>query len=84
MIAPAGGRIAYAAPFRRYGYVVIIDHGRGWSSVVTDLAALARRAAARRCGAAPPLGEAGPGTPRVSVELRRNGRPVPVAQMIAG
>ena len=40
VVAPAGGRIVYAAPFRRYGNVVIIDHGRGWSSVITDLAAL--------------------------------------------
>ena len=41
-------------PFRRYGNVVIIDHGGGWTSVITDLAALevAQGAAVRR-GAAP-------------------------------
>ncbi|HYJ51860.1 MAG TPA: peptidoglycan DD-metalloendopeptidase family protein [Allosphingosinicella sp.] len=83
VIAPAGGRIVYAAPFRRYGNVVIIDHGRGWMSVVTGLEGLSvRQGQVLRRGA--PLGTAGGGTPRVTVELRRNGRPVPFAQMIGG
>jgi septal ring factor EnvC (AmiA/AmiB activator) len=81
VIAPAGGRIAYAAPFRRYGYVVIIDHGRGWSTVVTDLAAL-DVAPGRNVRRGASLGRAGEGSPRVTVELRRNGRPVPIAQLI--
>ena len=83
VIAPAGGRIAYAAPFRRYGHVVIIDHGRGWSTVVTDLAAL-DVAPGRIVRRGAPLGRAGDDSPRITVELRRNGRPVPVAQLIGG
>ena len=83
MIAPAGGRIVHAAPFRRYGQVVIIDHGQGWMSVVTGLDGLrVRQGQVLRRGA--PLGNAGAGAPRVTVELRRNGRPVPFAQMIGG
>jgi septal ring factor EnvC (AmiA/AmiB activator) len=83
VIAPAAGRIVFAAPFRRYGNVVIIDHGRGWSSVITDLATLnvANGASVRR-GAL--LGRTGAGSPQVTVELRRNGRPVPVAQLVGG
>jgi murein hydrolase activator len=83
VIAPADGRIIYAAPFRRYGHVVIIDHGRGWTSVITDIATLevAPGAVVRR-GAA--IGRTGAGSPRVTVELRRNGRPVPFAQLIGG
>jgi septal ring factor EnvC (AmiA/AmiB activator) len=81
VVAPAGGRIAYAAPFRRYGYVVIIDHGRGWSTVVTDLATI-DVAAGRNVRRGASLGRAGQGNPRVTIELRRNGRPVPVAQLI--
>jgi len=81
--APASGRILYAAPFRRYGQVVIIDHGRGWVSVVTDLGGLAvRQGQSVRRGA--PLGTAAAGNPRISVELRHNGRPVPIAQLIGG
>ena len=84
MIAPAGGRIVYAAPFRRYGDVVIIDHGRGWTSVITDLATLERRARAQTSAAARRSAAPARGSPRVTVELRRNGRPVPFAQLIGG
>ena len=75
--------IPYAAPFRRYGNVVIIDHGGGWSSVITDLGNLRVRAG-QNVRRGMPLGETGSGTPHVTVELRRDGRPVPVAQMIGG
>lgn len=83
VIAPAGGRIVYAAPFRRYGNVVIIDHGRGWMTVLTDLGSVGVRAG-QNIGRGAPLGRAGTGAPRITLELRRNGRPVPVAQLIAG
>jgi septal ring factor EnvC (AmiA/AmiB activator) len=83
IVAPANGRITYAAPFRSYGQVVIIDHGRGWSTVITNLGTLevSRGQLVRR---GMPLGRAAGGSPRVTVELRREGRPVPVAQLIAG
>jgi len=81
--APADGRVLHAAPFRSYGNVVILDHGRGWTTVVTDLASLqVRTGQIVRRGAL--LGRAGAGDPRVTVELRRAGRPVPIAQIIAG
>ncbi len=83
VLAPAPGRIVFAAGFRRYENVVIIDHGNGWLSVITNLAALdvARGAAVLR---GQRLGRTGPGSPRVTVELRRNGRPVPFAQFLGG
>lgn len=83
IVSPANGRILYAGPFRSYGNVVILDHGRGWTTVITNLATL-DVAAGRivRRGAA--LGRTGVEAPRVTVELRRNGRPVPVAQLLAG
>ena len=83
IVAPARGRIAFAAPFRSYGHVVIIAHGRGWSTVVTDLATLnvARGQLVER-GAL--LGRAAANDPEVTVELRRQGRPVPLAQLITG
>ena len=58
VVAPANGRVAYAAPFRSYGQVVIIDHGRGWSTVITNLGSLdvARGQLVRR---GTPLGRAG-------------------------
>jgi septal ring factor EnvC (AmiA/AmiB activator) len=75
--------VAYAAPFRGYGYVLIIDHGRGWSTVITDLASLqVRPGQTVRRGAV--VGRAGGNRPTLTVELRRDGRPIPFAQLIAG
>jgi len=73
VVAPAAGEVRYAARFRGFGVVVILDHGDGWSTTVTGLARtpLARGA---RVGAARPLGRAGRGEPEVTVELRRRGR----------
>lgn len=81
VIAPAAGRILFAGPFRRYQNVVIIDHGNGWTSVITNLAALevAQGANVQR---GQRLGRTGDGSPRVTMELRRDGRPVPFAQFL--
>ncbi len=82
VVAPAAGRVVYAAPFRSYGQVVIIDHGRGWSTVITDLMGL-QVAEGRSVRRGTLLGRVGPER-RVTVELRRDGRPVPLAQIIGG
>ncbi|MGE0179190.1 MAG: murein hydrolase activator EnvC [Sphingomonas sp.] len=82
-VAPADGRIAYAAAFRSYGNIVIIDHGRRWTTVITGLATLdVRRGDAVARGSA--IGRTGAGTGRVTVELRRAGRPIPIAQVVSG
>jgi septal ring factor EnvC (AmiA/AmiB activator) len=80
-VAPANGRVLYAAPFRSYGNVVIIDHGRGWSTVVTNLGTL-DVAAGQSVRRGATLGRTG--SAEVTVELRRAGRPVPIAQLIGG
>ncbi|MFN3944148.1 MAG: murein hydrolase activator EnvC family protein [Allosphingosinicella sp.] len=82
VVAPAAGRIAYAGAFRGYGQVVIIDHGRGYATVLTDLGE-SEVVAGQTVGRGAPLGRAaGEGRPRVSLELRRGGRPVPVAALV--
>lgn len=83
VLAPAGGQVLYAAPFRSYGRIAILDHGNGWSSVITGLDALAVEAGERvRRGAV--IGNAARRDPRVTVELRHGGRPVPIAELLAG
>jgi murein DD-endopeptidase MepM/ murein hydrolase activator NlpD len=82
VIAPASGRIAFAGRFRGYGEIVIIDHGNGWSSTITGLGALAVRAG-ERVRVRQPLGRAAAREPEVTVELRRNGRPFPIAPLVA-
>lgn len=83
VVAPAGGVIRYARPYRGYGTVVVIDHGAGWSSTLTGLAA-ARVRPGVAVGAGTPIGVAPPGdAPEVAVELRRRGRPVDITTLLA-
>ena len=80
--APAAGRVILLRPFRRYGTIVIIDHGAGWNSLVTGIGASAvKRGDAVAAGE--PVGRA-PDTvdPLVTVELRRQGRPVDMMALI--
>ncbi len=81
-VAPAGGTIVYAAGFRDYGGVVIIDHGKGWTSLVSGLGALSVRVGDKVApGGA--IGRAGGGdAPRVTVELRRRGTPMDLTQLL--
>jgi septal ring factor EnvC (AmiA/AmiB activator) len=74
-IAPVAGTVRYAARFRSFGTVVILDHGDGWTTTLTGLAAtpLSR---GQTVAAGAPLGRAGTGEPEITVELRRRGRPV--------
>jgi septal ring factor EnvC (AmiA/AmiB activator) len=78
-MAPRSGRIAYAAPYRGYGEVVIIDHGGGWTTTMTNLTGLAVRRG-DRVQARQPLGRTGTG--EVTVELRKDGRPFPITLLL--
>ena len=78
LLVPAGGTIAFAGPFRRHDGVVIIDHGRGWLTLMTGVRAETKKG--QRVQAGQRLGRAlGP----VTVELSTNGRHVSAA-LIAG
>lgn len=81
VIAPAAGRILYAGRFRSYGNIVIIDHGEGWVSTITGLATMTVREGDQvRMGAV--LGRTGASDPELTVELRRQGRPVAIAPLL--
>lgn len=82
VVAPAAGRIAFAGPFRNYGTIVIIDHGGGWTSLVTGLADTSARIG-ESVGQGAPIGRAGSGdAPRVTVELRRRDRAVDMTALV--
>jgi septal ring factor EnvC (AmiA/AmiB activator) len=82
VVAPASGRVAYAGRFRGYGEIVIIDHGNGWVSTLTNLSALSVRRGDRvRMGRE--IGRAGAGETGLGVELRRKGRPFPIAPLLS-
>ena len=73
--APAAGRIAFAGPYRGYGQIVIVEHGDGWTSLVTGLAR-ADAVVGTMIEVGAPLGVAGPDRPSVTLELRHDGEPV--------
>lgn len=82
-VAPAAGRIAFAGPYRGYGTIAIIEHGGGWTSVITGLARIDARVGEQVIAGAP-LGLAGPRQPVLGVELRRAGEPVNPLDHLAG
>ncbi len=75
VIAPAGGRVAFAGPYRGYERIVILEHADGWTSLVTGLARADVAVGDELVGGAP-LGVAGVERPVVTLELRRAGEPV--------
>lgn len=82
VVAPAAGRIAFAGPFRAYGGIVIIDHGGGWTSLVSGLGVVSARIG-DKVGQGAPIGQAGGGaSPRVTVELRRRDRAIDLTALV--
>lgn len=75
VVAPGAGRVAFAAPYQSYGGIVILEHGGGWTSLVTGLAVLDARVG-QQVLAGSPLGQAGPGRPVLTLELRKDGTAV--------
>ncbi|AYJ86746.1 metalloendopeptidase [Sphingomonas paeninsulae] len=81
VVAPTGGRIAFAGPYRGYGNIVIVDHGRGWTTLITSLAALDVRVG-DAVDQGSPIGKAGASRPTITVELRKMGQPIDIARLI--
>jgi septal ring factor EnvC (AmiA/AmiB activator) len=80
--APHAGRIAFAGPFKGYGKIVIIDHGDGWTSLITDMSTLSVRIGETVIQGSP-IGRTGGGAPKVTIELRRGSQPVDITPMIS-
>lgn len=74
-VAPASGRVAYAGPYRGYGRIVILEHGEGWTSLLTGLARV-DVAVGEQLASGSPVGTAPARNPRIGLELRRQGEPV--------
>lgn len=81
VVAPIGGRIAYAGAYRGYGQIIIIDHGRGWTTLITSLAAIDVRVGDTVMQGSP-IGKAGASRPTVTVELRKGVQPVDITPLI--
>lgn len=80
--APAAGRISYAGNYRSFGQIVIIEHGGGWTSLVTGLASLnVTKGQPVTQGAT--LGQTRADRPEITLELRRNGRVMDIAALVS-
>lgn len=75
VVAPAGGRVAFAGSYRGYGRIVILEHEGGWTSLVTGMARI-DVAVGDGLVSGSPLGVAAPTRPVIVLELRRDGEPV--------
>ena len=75
VVSPGAGRVAFAGPYRGYGLIVIVEHGGGWTSLVTGLSQLDCWAGEQLVTGGS-LGRAGPTRPLLTLELRQQGVPV--------
>jgi len=82
VVSPCTGRIAFSAPFRSYGLLLIVTCGRGYHAVLSGFERLDAKvgqlvASGEPVGVMPSWqpGHAG-SRPTLYVELRRDGRPV--------
>ena len=78
VVVPASGIVRFAGPFRSHDGVVIIDHGRGWLSLLVNVSTTLKQGDRVEIGQ--PLGRA---LGKVEVQLSQNGRRVSPS-LIAG
>lgn len=78
VVSPCNGRAVFAAPFRSFGLLLIVDCGAGYHFVLAGLDRLDASAGQRLLAGEPigVLGGAGAAGGSLYVELRRNGQPV--------
>ncbi len=81
VVAPSAGQIVFAGAFGSYGKVVIIDHGSGWTSVVTSIASL-DVAVGDSVLQGSPLGLAADERPTITVELRQKNQPIDITRLV--
>jgi len=75
VVAPGRGRVAFAGAYRGFGRIVIIEHEGGWTSLVTGLERVDVAVGDAVIGGSP-MGLASGGAQAVTIELRREGKPV--------
>lgn len=80
VLAPIDGKIQFAGAFKRYGNLIIIEHAKGYHSLVAGIGKI-NAVVGQTVLVGEPLGllpseSAGPARPRLYYELRHNGQPV--------
>ena len=76
VVAPVGGIIRYAGPFKKYGTIILVEHKNNYMSLIAGLGRI-DTVEGQRVDAGEPLGTMGSGsTPTLYYELRFKGNPV--------
>jgi septal ring factor EnvC (AmiA/AmiB activator) len=86
VVSPHEGRVVFAGPFRRYGQLLIIEHGEGYYSLLAGLARIDGVIGQWILGGEPVgiMGRPENGNPALYMELRRNGQPInPLPWLVA-
>lgn len=87
IVAPIAGIVRFAGPFKRFGNLVIIEHEKGYHSLVAGFEKI-DTVVGHSVGAGEPLGflskTEGEAKPTLYFELRYKGRPVNPAQKFSG
>lgn len=81
--APASGTIQYAGVYRNFGRIVIIEHGGGWSTLITNMAAVYVDEG-QAINQGDDIGTAKSIDNEILIELRRNGRPMDIMALVSG
>lgn len=85
--APMGGIVRFAGTFKNYGNMVIIEHQKGYHSLVAGMSKI-DTVVGRRLNAGEPVGSMSSGSGDSSrtlyYELRHNGKPVDPSRKIPG
>jgi septal ring factor EnvC (AmiA/AmiB activator) len=90
VVAPCGGRVVFAGPFRSYGVLLIVDCGGGFHFVLAGLERLDVQVghpvqSGEPVGVMPSWDPRTPGArPSLYVELRRDGEPINPAPFLRG
>ncbi len=82
VVAPADGRIVFAGAYRDFGNIIIIDHGHGLTTLITNLARLNARMGATVI-AGSPIGTVDPERRSITIELRRGGVPIDITPLLS-
>ena len=76
VVAPFGGQVVFAGPFRGYGLLLIIEHSEGYHTLLAGMARI-DSLLGQHLLAGEPVGVMGNGgKPLLYLELRRNGQPI--------
>lgn len=81
IVAPAAGKVTFAGRYRSYGQIVIIEHGNGWNTVITNLDAV-QVSKGQPINQGGLLGTSGDEAAEIGVELRKNGRVMDIAALL--